>query len=201
MTHEAAPGPTSGPYLDAVAAITALASALDDGELATTVAATPDWTVHHVLAHLAGGPADSLTGRMDGAPGPAWTAVHVGERAGLPVPDLLAEIRVHAPEVQAAAAGSPRPAIVWDAVVHLADLHETLGRGRLDESLWRPVLDVVGPFRLGERSVDVEAYELFRGLFSRRSRAQMQTWGTGLSAEELDALPIFGPRDDDQPVP
>jgi len=29
----------------------------------------------------------------------------------------------------------------------------------------------------------------------------MQGWGTGLSAEELDELCIFGPREDDQPVP
>ncbi len=44
-------------------------------------------------------------------------------------------------------------------------------------------------------------YELFRAVFSRRSRAQMAGWGTALTAEELDDVGIFGPRDDDQPVP
>jgi hypothetical protein len=29
----------------------------------------------------------------------------------------------------------------------------------------------------------------------------MQGWGTPLSAEELDDICIFGPREDDQPVP
>ena len=48
---------------------------------------------------------------------------------------------------------------------------------------------------------DVDPYELFRALFSRRSRAQMQAWGLPLSAEQLDELCIFGPREDDQPVP
>ncbi len=54
------------------------------------------------------------------------------------------------------------------------------------------------PEELADR---VPPYELFRACFSRRSRAQMQASGTGLSAEELDDLCIFGPREDDQPVP
>jgi hypothetical protein len=68
-------------YRANVAAITRLASDLDEAGLATTVPGSPDWTVHDVLAHLAGGPADALAGRMEGAPGPEWTARHVGERS------------------------------------------------------------------------------------------------------------------------
>jgi hypothetical protein len=138
---------------------------------------------------------------MDGAPGPDWSAVHVGERAALDVPTLIGELRSNAPAVQAAAEGNARPAIVWDISVHLADLHEALGLGRPDDHLWRPVLAGVGPYRLGERTLEVDDYELFRGLFSRRSRSQLRAWGTGLTDAELDELPIFGPRDDDQPVP
>ena len=37
--------------------------------------------------------------------------------------------------------------------------------------------------------------------FSRRSRSQMRTQGLPLSPEQLDDLCIFGPREDDQPVP
>jgi hypothetical protein len=69
--------------------------------------------------------------------------------------------------------------------------------------MWRPVLDGVAPMKFGATAVpdDVEPYELFRALFSRRSRAQMQAWGLPLSPEQLDDLCIFGPREDDQPVP
>jgi len=68
-------------YRANVAAITRLASDPDADGLATTVPGSPDWTVRDVLAHLAGGPADALAGRMEGAPGPEWTARHVGERS------------------------------------------------------------------------------------------------------------------------
>ena len=50
--------------------------------------------------------------------------------------------------------------------------------------------------------VEVSRYELYRALFSRRSRAQVQAWGSPvLDAGRLDELPVFGPRDDDQPLP
>ena len=47
----------------------------------------------------------------------------------------------------------------------------------------------------------VPDYELFRAFFSRRSRTQMTGWGTTLDPARLDGLCIFGPRDDDQPMP
>jgi hypothetical protein len=48
----------------------------------------------------------------------------------------------------------------------------------------------------------VDPYELYRGLFSRRSRAQMRAWAWSGNAERyVDRLPVFGPRDDDQPIP
>jgi hypothetical protein len=70
------------------------------------------------------------------------------------------------------------------------------------EELWRPVLEMIAAWKLGEARVAVDDYELFRGLFSRRSRSQMRAWGPpALTDEQLDELPLFGPRDDDQPVP
>jgi uncharacterized protein (TIGR03083 family) len=51
-------------------------------------------------------------------------------------------------------------------------------------------------------TVTVDFYELYRGLHSRRSRAQMRGWDWDGSPEPwVDALPMFGPRDDEQPVP
>jgi uncharacterized protein (TIGR03083 family) len=168
------------------------------------VPATPDWTVHDVLAHLAGSPADLLAGRMDDAPSPAWTARHVDERAARSVDELAAELKGSVDPLVATLEGNDSPAIVWNCAVHHADLHEALGLGAPPEAMWRPVLDAIAPRMLGENAAavdDVPAYELFRAIFSRRSRTQMTGWGTSLDPAALESLCIFGPREDDQPVP
>ncbi|MCW2790904.1 MAG: hypothetical protein JWO76_2 [Nocardioides sp.] len=205
-------------YRDNVAALAALAQGLTEDQLGTHLPATPAWTVHDVYAHLAGGPADALAGRMEAAPGPEWTARHVGERAGLPVEVLVDEIRANEDAVAASVVDNPSPALVWDLTVHHADVHEALDLGRPPERLWRPVLDALAPRLLsgapaevssgdltvgaGGPPVTVAPYELFRSLFSRRSRAQMRAWGApALDDELLAGICVFGPRDDDQPVP
>jgi uncharacterized protein (TIGR03083 family) len=194
-------------YRDNADAVCALAEGLGEEQLATDVPATPSWTVRHVVAHLAGGGTDALTGRMDDAPSPAWTARHVAERVELPVSELTEEIRRNRDALAASVAGNPRPALVWDIAVHHSDLHEALGLGIPDEHFWRPVLDGVAPMMLGRAGIDAAAvavapYELFRALFSRRSRAQMAAWGgAALTPEQLDGLCVFGPREDDQPIP
>ena len=187
-------------YRDHVAALGELAPTLTREQLGTAVPGTPAWTVHDVLAHLAGGASDAVTGRMDGAPAPEWTSRHVSERAQLPVSDLLEELRSHEDRVAELVADSPRPALVWDMAVHHADLHEALGLHRMPERLWLPVAEALAP-RAGALAEAVPPYELFRACFSRRSRAQMQAWGSDLTVEQLDDVCIFGPREDDQPVP
>ena len=187
-------------YRDHVAALAELAPTLTEEQLATTVPGTPAWTVHDVLAHLAGGASDAVTGRMDGAPSPEWTSRHVNERAHLPVTDLVAELQTLQDTLAESVADNPRPALVWDVAVHHADLHEALGLPRMADRLWLPVAEALAA-RAGPLADAVPPYELFRASFSRRSRRQMQGWGTDLSAEELDGVCIFGPREDDQPVP
>jgi uncharacterized protein (TIGR03083 family) len=190
-------------YRATVDRVVSLAEGLPSEDLARPVPATPDWTVRDVLGHLAGAPADALSGRMDGAPGPDWTGRHVGERADRPLEEVLAELRDSTEDVVASSQGSDRPALVWNAAVHHADLHEALGLGVPPEHLWRPVVETLKP-SLGEHAAalsGVPDYELFRAFFSRRSRAQTAAWGTGLDQEALDGLGIFGPRHDDQPVP
>jgi hypothetical protein len=185
-------------------AVSALAGGLTTEEVARRVPGTPDWTVHDVLAHLAGGPADAMSGRMDGAPGPEWTARHVGERSARSVDELVAELAGSAEAVAASLEGNGRPALVWNLAVHHADLHEALDKPLLGDRYWRPVLEGVAPGALGEHAdafADVADYEQFRAFFSRRSRAQMAAWDTGLDQDTLDAMCIFGPRDDDQPIP
>lgn len=191
-------------YRSTVDAVTALAEGLSIEQLSLRVPATPDWDVHDVLAHLAGSPADALSGRMDGAPSDDWTRRHVAERSARTRSDLVAEIRGSVDGVVASLDGNERPALVWNAVVHHADLHEALGKGAPPDRYWRPVLEAVAPRALGEHPDAVSGvpdYELFRAFFSRRSRAQMAAWGTPLSPDALDAMCLFGPRDDDQPVP
>lgn len=192
-------------YAADVAAVAELAATLTPAELAQRVPATPQWSVHDLLAHLAGGSVDALAGRMDGAPGPEWTGRHVAERADAPVEALVAELVATVDPVAAAGLVSgPRPALVFDRSVHLADLCEALGRPRPDEATWRPVLAAVAVRAEGvSDGVEVEDYELFRVLFSRRSRAQVAELfaGSSATAEQLDALGIFGPREDDQPRP
>ena len=198
-------------YADCVEETARLAASLGDEDLVRPVPATPGWNVRDVLCHAAGAPADSLAGRMDGAPGPAWTGRQITERDDCSVADLIIELRGSVPAIVATLADVERPAIVWDKAVHLADLYEALGQGIPPESTWRAVLDGVGPWRLAELplaircgeatfgaggpEVTASAYELFRAAFSRRTAAEMRAWaGDTVSDEQLDAIGIFGPR-------
>jgi uncharacterized protein (TIGR03083 family) len=190
-------------YRANIDAVSALAEGLTDDQLEARVQATPEWSVREVLAHLCGSPSDALNGRMDGAPGPEWTGRHVAERDALSVADLVAELRGSVEAVVATLEDNDRPALVWNAAVHHADLHEALGKEAPPEEMWRPVVEAMSP-SLGEHEAafdGVPDYELFRMFFSRRSRSQTAAWGTGLDQETLDGFSIFGPRDDDQPRP
>lgn len=188
-------------YRDNVAALSDLAPALTGEQLTTVVPGTPSWTVQEVYAHLAGGASDAVTGRMDGAPSPEWTARHVDERAERTVAELVAELQSREDAVAESVVDNPRPGLVWNIAVHHADLHEGLGLPRLPDRFWMPIVEALGPRLPAPLTESVTPYELFRGAFSRRSRSQMQGWASPLSPEELDELCIFGPRDDDQPVP
>jgi len=188
-------------YREHVADVSAMAADLSDEQLARVVPATPLWTVRQVFCHMAGGASDQLTNRMDGAPSPDWTARHVGERVDRPVAEVIGELQANQDSVAASLDGNPFPAAAFDIAVHHADVHEAMGKPRLGDHLWLPVLDAMRP-RLDPSLFEAAPdYEVFRGLFSRRSRAQMQAWGTALSADELDGMTVFGPREDDQPIP
>ncbi len=205
----------AGLYAEHAADVIALMLSLDEDALETVVPATPAWTVVDVLRHLAGGGTDAVTGRMDGAPSPDWSRRHVSERAGMGVGELVEELRGNVAPIGELVADQRRPALVWDIVVHHTDLHEALGLGRLNDARWRDVLDAAAGMMLGELPVTVVAgersyggggpevhvtpYELFRALFSRRSRTQVAAWADDVVTAEQVCL--FGPREDDQPVP
>ncbi|NDJ90618.1 maleylpyruvate isomerase family mycothiol-dependent enzyme [Mycolicibacter kumamotonensis] len=216
-------------YRAARGRIKALAAELGDHQLRTPVPAAPGWTVHDVLAHLAGGAADVSAGRLDGAPSDSWTSRHVAERRGRPVDALLAEWEHAAPAVESTLPEQPAgPNLAADAICHEADLHEALGLPRTRREHWQPFLDVMGYFpgrRLGDTATLVitdelgrqwrcgsgesvwhlraDGYELLRGLFSRRSRRQIAGWDWSPQPPSrlVDGFGAFGHRDDDQPVP
>lgn len=105
-------------------------------QLLTRCPATPEWTVHDVVAHLCGVPADVLAGRMDGVATDAWTAVQVEERRSTPTAALLDAWDADGDAVEPLMGAFPPVALgqfVYDAVTHECDIVAALG-GRADRS-------------------------------------------------------------------
>jgi len=186
-------------YSDGVDAVADVVTGLTPAQLTTVVPATPEWTVEQLLAHLAGTAADVTTGQVDGAPGDAWTARQVNERRDAETSELLAELRGTRPAMTEIIQANDRPAVVWNLVVHLADLTEALQRPSPPEQLWLPIVEALRP-RVPESLAGADDYELFRALFSRRSRDQLAVMAGG-SDPALDDVGLFGPRMDAQPIP
>ena len=65
--------------------ITELVRDLDDERAAQRVAATPDWSIHDVVAHLVGIVSEINAGKADGVGSKARTAAQVADRHGLPI--------------------------------------------------------------------------------------------------------------------
>ena len=217
-------------YRDTRHRVTELVAGLDVDQLRTPVPATPNWTVHDLLAHLVGGASDAANGRVDGAPGDTWTARHVAERHGAALDELLAEWDRLGPTIEGGLVGQrfTGPNIAADLICHEADLRETFGLGRADRAHWydpflgvmmlflgrqlRDVASVVvrdehSEWRCGSgditATVQTDAYELLRAMFSRRSRRQIAAWDWAPTptTQIVEAFGFFGPRDDDQPIP
>lgn len=155
--------------------ISALVRDLDDDAAARKVAATPDWSVHDVVAHLTGIVADINAGNLDGVGTPARTAAQVAEREGVPIPDVLAEWETGAGQFEAALTmlGGPVAALaVADIWNHEQDLRGALGveggRDPLAEKL-----AIVG--YSDARTKDLTA----AGLGSLRLRAGTEEWVVG----------------------
>lgn len=214
-------------YLETRARVAALASGLTADEEARPVPATPAWTVHDLVAHLAGITEDALAGRMDGAPGEAWTAAQVERGRTRPLAELLAAWEANAPAFAAAlgAAGPLAGPAVMDVATHEQDLRGALGRpGARDNAVirwampglvqrWSDGAAAAGlaPVRAvtevgvlqgspGDPGVTVEApaWELFRVAFGRRSAAQVRALTWHGDPEAyLPHLFVFGPADAD----
>lgn len=211
--------------------ISDLVIALTDCQLILPVPATPEWTVHDLLCHLVGGAADIASGRVDNAGKEHWTARHVAERQGRSVDQLLTEWAHVSPTVEKSLKGQrfTGPSLAPDLICHEADLRETLKLAPADREYWHdPFLEVM-MLRLDQRLQNVmtvlvadehgqqwqcgsgdtttrlhtDGYELLRAMFSRRSRKQIAAWNwTPIpTGDVIDCFGVFGPRDDDQPIP
>jgi uncharacterized protein (TIGR03083 family) len=213
-------------YRFAQESFTALARTLSESDWSRPVPCTPEWTVRDVLSHVAGIPDDALAGRMDGAPGEAWTAAQVERNRSASVEELLTRWAEQAPTFADVLQqmGEARPP--FDCHTHEHDVRQAIRRpgnrdsiiieslaldlARVDSS---PVpLQVV---LIGGRSVRsgptegpiavtvsrVSPFVLFRSRSGRRSREQMRAWEwTGSDADieaVIDHWAFFGPT----PVP
>src|SRR5207245_258980 len=95
------------------------------------VPACPEWTVHDVIAHLAGVCADIINGNLAGVATESWTAAQVDARRAHTVEQIIAEWSEVAPQVEAMAdhfPGRAGPQLVFDLTTHEHDLRGALGR-------------------------------------------------------------------------
>ncbi len=182
-----------------------------------TVPAAPKWTVHDVVAHLAGVATDLVEGRLDGVATDPWTAAQVERGRGRSIAELLDEWDEHGAAVDAFAdaLGPSGGQLVFDATTHEHDLRGAYGNtdardsdaiaigfafathaiGRARTRADAPALviahdageTVVGEGAPGAR-LTVSRFELVRAASGRRSLDQLRAY-----AWEGDARPELLP--------
>ncbi|HWB65590.1 MAG TPA: maleylpyruvate isomerase family mycothiol-dependent enzyme [Mycobacteriales bacterium] len=109
-----------------------LAANLSEQQLSTPVPATPGWDVHDVVAHVAGLPADVLTGRLSGLPSGEFTARQVEQRRGAAVADLAAEWAAGVDRIaDGLRSGLLPPNLAVDVITHEQDIRGALQLPRL----------------------------------------------------------------------
>jgi len=149
------------------------------------VPATPLWTVHDVIAHLAGITEDVATGNMSGVTTDPWTAAQVERGRHRSMGDLLAMWDQHAPMIESFLS-SPDGASAYQAVLdvhtHEADLLNALGRPvdlPGDALAWlasvlRSEFDAaVAASELPPVTVEASNMEWFRGRLGRRTETEV----------------------------
>jgi uncharacterized protein (TIGR03083 family) len=101
------------------------------------VTACPGWSVHDVVAHLAGLCEDWVGQRFDGYASDGWTATQVARFADRPMDEIFAAWSAAAVAFadlpEDTFVGRPARWAFGDAVVHEADLRGVTGLGRVPE--------------------------------------------------------------------
>jgi uncharacterized protein (TIGR03083 family) len=200
-------------YRSSRARIVDMIDALDAHDAATVVPACPEWTIHDVVAHLAGLAVDLAAGRLpNGSPQP-WIDDQVERRKGYPLGLLVDEW--NASDIEGFIARSRNGQIVYDICSHEHDICHALNKvGERDSSTVHASLAVMtellakdllakgapGAIRLSTNdqtwtvgegviglTLEATPFELIRIFASRRSVAQMRRlpWKTtdGLPAD------------------
>ncbi len=207
-------------YQVAQASCSALLRTLTVQDLARPMPALPTWTVRDTISHVAGIPDDGINGRMEGAPGEAWTAAQVERWRDTSIGDLLDQWDGQTPLFAQAidSMGEGRPPI--DCHAHEHDIRGALGRpGNRDNEIISHVVPgmVMGtrldrPFTVEFQdgtarhggTVDgpgnplvlrgVSQFEIFRARLGRRSRKQVEAYDwSDDPGDLLDHWFIFGP--------
>ena len=210
-------------YVESARRVEELVRPLDDAMLDSRTPACPEWTVRDMLAHLAGGAASFGTPSYAGLGTDPWANEHVESRQGAALEDLLAERRECTPKLEQMTNDDYRwLQVVHDALQHESDIRGTIGAPGLPLDAVAaafPLIERVAPYKLaGLGTVTVELdgrsssygegepqtlvrtslFEFWRGVFGRRSDAQMRNWVvSGDAAAFAKALPAFGPRTTD----
>lgn len=212
-------------YLFAQQSFAEMARGLSDDDWATPMPCTPEWTVRDALSHVAGIPDDALAGRMDGAPGEAWTAAQIERNRSLQVDELLdrwdTQTPVFADVLQQMGEGRPP----FDCHTHEHDVRQALGRpgdrssvlieamaaelAAIDDSPVSLTVELVdgrmarsGPSEAASAVTlsGITAFDLFRSRPGRRSRQQVRAWNwSGADADietVIDHWFVFGPATD-----
>lgn len=204
--------------------VTAMVAGLTPEQQRTPVPACPGWTVHDVVAHLAGIVDDALNGRMEGAPGEAWTARQVEAGQGrstaellaqwseqgaafekLPLPfQAIADVATHEQDIRGAI-GQPgardNDAIDFVTPIFLdglAEAYQAQGLGPVTISTDRDAVMVGAANEGPAASLRTTRFELFRARLGRRSRDQVLAMGwTGDPTPYLGHFFAFGPAEHD----
>ncbi|CAB4534336.1 unannotated protein [freshwater metagenome] len=107
-----------------------LGRSLNQDQENCVVAATPEWTIRDVFAHMAGVADDVLSGRLEGVATDPWTAVQVEARQGNSLSELVTEWESTAPlleELLMPMADQVDPRLVIDLWSHEQDVRGTSG--------------------------------------------------------------------------
>lgn len=148
----------AGVYRASRERLLALATGLSAEQAATTVPATPLWTVADIYRHLAGLVDDVLSANWAGRGTEAWTAAQVAARADHSLAEVCADWTASGPGFEAAIAAAPmdfaRP--VFDAWTHEQDVLGALGRrgDRDDPALPTLVAMLAGMYAQGWQASD-----------------------------------------------
>jgi uncharacterized protein (TIGR03083 family) len=180
--------PLGAIYKDGRRRICELVVTLDD-EGRAPVAACPGWSVHDVVAHLAGVCADIVSGNLTGVATEPWTAAQVEARRETSVADLVGEWSRTGPQVEAMTArfaGRAGEHLVADVVIHEHDVRGAVERaGARDSDGVHVVLDSLLTSGLAS-SLAV------RGRAALRVRTDGREWtvGPGAPAASVEAPPF-----------